>query len=143
MAVNVGVAAYYGYKAYKKGGWKKAAVAVGIGLVGGAAFKAGKVAYKAYRLKKVFKAPAHVNRTLAHITSKNGSPPRGYAGGRTYGNKPKSKKAWKLPKRDTYREYDVHPKVKGRNRGGERLVIGSQGRAYYSKNHYKTFRRIR
>ncbi|WP_445492608.1 hypothetical protein [Niallia sp. 03133] len=48
MAVNVGFAAYDGYKAYKKGGWKKAAVAVGIGLVGGTAFKA----VKSYRIAK-------------------------------------------------------------------------------------------
>ncbi|WP_445491478.1 RHS repeat-associated core domain-containing protein [Niallia sp. 03133] len=55
LAVNLGVSAYYGYKAYKKGGWKAAAVAAGVGLVGGAAFKAGRVAYRAYKARKVYK----------------------------------------------------------------------------------------
>ncbi|WP_431604049.1 RHS repeat domain-containing protein [Bacillus toyonensis] len=47
MVFNAGFAAYDGYNAYKKNGWKAAAVAVGVGLVGGAAFKGGKIAYKA------------------------------------------------------------------------------------------------
>ncbi|WP_094246360.1 ribonuclease domain-containing protein [Aeribacillus pallidus] len=34
--------------------------------------------------------------------------------------------------------------VKGKNRGAERVVINQHnGRVYYTKNHYKTFRRIR
>ncbi len=48
MLLNAGFAAYDGYQAYKSGGWKAAAVAVGVGLVGGAAFKA----VKAYKVAK-------------------------------------------------------------------------------------------
>jgi len=50
-----------------------------------------------------------------------------------------------LPKSDasgrpiTYREYDVNPRQPGVNRGPERLVVGSNGRAYYTADHYRTF----
>jgi ribonuclease T1 len=30
----------------------------------------------------------------------------------------------------------------GTNRGAERLVTGSDGSAYYTSDHYQTFRRI-
>ena len=42
----------------------------------------------------------------------------------------------------TYREYDVHPYTPGVNRGPERLVVGSDGRAYYTGDHYGTFTEI-
>lgn len=54
-----------------------------------------------------------------------------------------------LPKKDasddplTCKEYDVHPRVDGVNRGSERVVIGSDGKAYYSNNHYQTFKEIK
>jgi guanyl-specific ribonuclease Sa len=51
-----------------------------------------------------------------------------------------------LPKRDsngkpiTYKEYDINPEPKhGSDRGKERMVIGSDGKAYYTRDHYKTF----
>ncbi|MBL7866717.1 MAG: hypothetical protein JNM71_01730 [Flavobacterium lindanitolerans] len=43
----------------------------------------------------------------------------------------------------TCKEYDVHPRVDGVNRGSERVVIGSDGKAYYSNNHYQTFKEIK
>ncbi|WP_237440995.1 hypothetical protein [Bacillus cereus] len=49
MVLNAGFAAYDGYKAYKKNGWKAAAVAVGAGLVGGAAYKGAKLAYNTFK----------------------------------------------------------------------------------------------
>ncbi len=52
MAINAGFAAYDGYKAFKKGGWKAAAIAVGVGLVGGAAFKAFRAAQAAKGLAR-------------------------------------------------------------------------------------------
>lgn len=39
----------------------------------------------------------------------------------------------------TYKEYDVHPYQPGVNRGPERLVVGSDGKAYYTNDHYTTF----
>ncbi len=54
LAINAGFAVYDGYKAFKKGGWKAAAIAVGAGLVGGAAFKAYRI-YKARETVKIMK----------------------------------------------------------------------------------------
>ena len=42
----------------------------------------------------------------------------------------------------TYREFDVNPYSAGVNRGAERLVVGSDGRAYFTDNHYQTFTEI-
>ncbi|WP_203363826.1 RHS repeat-associated core domain-containing protein, partial [Bacillus sp. REN10] len=53
--INAGFAVYSGYKAYKKGEWKAAAVAGRAALIGGAAYKGGKVAYKAYKAGKFSK----------------------------------------------------------------------------------------
>jgi len=69
--------------------------------------------------------------------------PQGYVGGRTFQNREK-----RLPKKDAsgkkikYREWDVHPKIKGKNRGAERLVTGSDGSAYFTGDHYSTFEKI-
>ena len=42
----------------------------------------------------------------------------------------------------TYKECDVNPHTKGVNSGAERIVTGSDGRAYCTKDHYKTFEEI-
>lgn len=42
-----------------------------------------------------------------------------------------------------YREWDVNPHVKGVDRGAERLVTGSDGSAYSTRDHYDTFVRFR
>jgi guanyl-specific ribonuclease Sa len=39
----------------------------------------------------------------------------------------------------SYTEYDVNPYAPGVNRGAERIVLGSDGRAYFTDDHYKTF----
>ncbi|WP_306465182.1 hypothetical protein [Thermaerobacillus caldiproteolyticus] len=54
MAINAGFAAYDGYKAFKKGRWKAATIAVGVGIVGGAAFKAYRI-YKAREIAKIMR----------------------------------------------------------------------------------------
>jgi guanyl-specific ribonuclease Sa len=46
-------------------------------------------------------------------------------------------------KRIEYREWDVRPKAEGRNRGAERLVTGSDGRAWYSADHYRSFLEVK
>lgn len=55
-----------------------------------------------------------------------------------------------LPKTDadgkpiTYKEYDINPAPKaGQNRGAERMVVGSDGKAYYTDDHYKTFKEFK
>jgi guanyl-specific ribonuclease Sa len=39
----------------------------------------------------------------------------------------------------TYREYDVNMKVPGVGRDAERVVVGSDGRSWYTSNHYQSF----
>src|SRR5262245_60857380 len=68
----------------------------------------------------------------------------GYEGGRTFGNFER-----RLPvtddkgRRIRYREWDVNPLRPGVNRGPERLITGSDGAAYYTADHYATFKRLR
>lgn len=75
-----------------------------------------------------------------HYVIQHGEAPEGYVGGREFKNREK-----KLPNQDEqlhairYQEWDVKPKIKGRNRGAERLITGSNSSAYYTRNHYKTF----
>ena len=58
----------------------------------------------------------------------------GYIGGRVFQNRER-----RLP-RGHYREYDVNPKIRGRPRDAERIIIEQDsGRAYYTGDHYRTF----
>ena len=78
--------------------------------------------------------PRKVYDMLAAIQLRRGQPLPGYVGGRVFENREQ-----RLP-RGRYREYDVNPKVSGRNRGAERLVIERRtGKAYYTQDHYRTF----
>ncbi len=72
--------------------------------------------------------------TLKAIEARHGEPLPGYVGGRNFQNRERV-----LP-RGRYREYDVHPKVPGKNRGAERIVINqASGKAYYTADHYRSF----
>lgn len=90
--------------------------------------------------------PKEAQATLAYVRAHNEAPP-GQVGGRRFGNYG-SNGEQKLPQADAqgkridYREWDIHPKVPGRNRGAERLVTGSDGRAWYTADHYCTFTEI-
>lgn len=70
----------------------------------------------------------------------NGVAIDGYVGGRRFGNYenllPKKDKSGK---RIDYQEWDVNPKIRGKNRGTERLITGSDGKAYYTNDHYRSF----
>jgi ribonuclease T1 len=89
------------------------------------------------------RVPAKVGRVLQYI-DEHDSAPDGHEGGRSFGNY-----EGLLAKKDArgriirYREWDVNRKVPGKNRGPQRLVTGSDGSAYYSGDHYKTFIKIR
>jgi guanyl-specific ribonuclease Sa len=80
---------------------------------------------------------------LAHIDA-TGQAPSGFAGGDAFANK-----EGLLPSVNSnstpiiYREWDVNPQVTGVNRGGERLVTGNDGSAYYTTNHYGSFTQMR
>lgn len=88
------------------------------------------------------KAPDYVLEVLSFVR-KNREAPEGYVGGREFQNREKRLPA-KAPdgKKIRYSEWDVHPKVKGQNRGPERLVTGSDHSAYYTRDHYKSFEKI-
>jgi guanyl-specific ribonuclease Sa len=76
---------------------------------------------------------------LRHVRA-HGSAPAGIEGGRHFGNF-----EHRLPEHGAdgramrYQEWDVWPKVRGRNRGTERLITGSDGRAWYTGDHYRSF----
>ena len=78
--------------------------------------------------------PPVARETLKAIEARHGEPLPGYVGGRNFQNRERV-----LP-RGRYREYDVHPKVPGKNRGAERIVINqASGKAYYTADHYRSF----
>jgi ribonuclease T1 len=79
-------------------------------------------------------ALARARDVLAAIEARDGAPLAGYVGGRAFNNRER-----RLPA-GRYREYDVHPRVPGRDRGPERLAVDqTTGRAYYTGDHYRTF----
>lgn len=92
--------------------------------------------------------PDAARNVVDYARSKNGAAQPGYKGGRTFENNG-SQGGETLPIKDnrgnviTYREYDVNPYTKGQDRGSERVVIGSDGKAYYTNNHYQTFTEIK
>lgn len=85
------------------------------------------------------RVPAKVLEVYNYIRQ-NRDAPQGYVGGRVFANREK-----RLPlsdgtnKKIKYQEWDVNPKIKGVNRGAERLITGSDSSAYYTQDHYKTF----
>jgi guanyl-specific ribonuclease Sa len=93
------------------------------------------------------KVPDKVETVLKHIDEHHAAP-NGYEGGREFHNAGRNGEE-SLPKRDAhdrpikYQEWDVNLKVAGVNRGAERLVTGSDGSAYYTSDHYRTFTKIR
>lgn len=109
------------------------ALAIAIGAVAaGRARSAGEPGVE--RETTVVEPPPKARDVLAEIARRGGEPPTGYVGGRRFENRER-----RLPP-GRYREYDVNPRVRGRDRGPERLVIeGRTGRAYYTPDHYRTF----
>ena len=71
---------------------------------------------------------------LKQLEERGGIPLQGYVGGRDFQNRER-----RLP-RGYYREYDVNPRIRGRRRDAERIVIEQRtGKAYYTGDHYRTF----
>jgi guanyl-specific ribonuclease Sa len=91
--------------------------------------------------------PAKVERVLRTIDQDHRAPP-GYEGGRVFHNEG-ARGEQPLPTHDRanrpieYREWDVNPNIEGENRGAERLVTGSDGSAYFTHDHYRTFKKVR
>ncbi|HWB93454.1 MAG TPA: ribonuclease domain-containing protein, partial [Puia sp.] len=110
-----------------------------------------KALYSLYRLNQLFeeaKIPETAGNVADNALNKNGATLRGWKGGSLYANDGRSGGEI-LPEEDadgnpiTYKEYDVWPKVPGQNRGGERVIVGSDNSAYYINNHYQSFTQIR
>jgi ribonuclease T1 len=86
--------------------------------------------------------PTKALKVLKYVRE-NGVAMDGYVGGRRFGNfeglLPKKDKSGK---RIDYQEWDVNPKIQGKNRGTERLITGSDGKGYYTGDHYGSFTEI-
>ena len=87
--------------------------------------------------------PQKVYDVLAYIRA-NHHAMDGYVGGRVFTNYEKV-----VPTQDdngnaiNYQEWDMNPHIQGVNRGTERILTGSDGRAWYTNDHYKTFQEIK
>ena len=93
----------------------------------------------AMRTSRQENIPPKVFEVLDYIR-KNNRAPEGYVGGRRFGNFEKLlPEKTKGGKPIQYREWDVNPRQEGRNRGSERLVTGSDDRAWYTRDHYNSF----
>jgi ribonuclease T1 len=83
--------------------------------------------------------PEKALRVLKYVRE-NGAAMSGYVGGRRFGNfEGLLPKKDKLGERIDYQEWDVNPKIQGKNRGAERLITGSDGKGYYTGDHYGSF----
>lgn len=87
--------------------------------------------------------PAKVYRILNYVRSYH-TAPEGYEGGREFKNREHRLQERKPGGRKIrYQEWDVNPKVEGRNRGPERLVTGDDESAWYTNDHYNTFQEVK
>ena len=112
------------------------------------ASKAAKAAEEAAAAAKAAQAakaiPANAQKVVDVAKAKNGAVQAGFKGGSKFANDGRDASAT-LPKTTAdgtpinYKEYDTTPKVQGVDRTAERVVIGSDGKAYYTSDHYKSF----
>jgi ribonuclease T1 len=78
--------------------------------------------------------PAEAIDVFEHVL-RTGRAPEGYVGGRVWQNRER-----RLPPGGNYREYDTHAKVRGKNRGAERIIVDISSRnGWYTGDHYRTF----
>ena len=83
------------------------------------------------------RVPAAAVVVYRHVLA-TGKAPAGHVGGRVWHNREHS-----LPSAGRYREFDVHPRVRGRNRGPERVIVDdATRRGWYTADHYRTFHPI-
>jgi guanyl-specific ribonuclease Sa len=129
----------------------RALFAVAVALVASACIGAGSDSAPAAQTTSVSTnaapiVPAYVLSTL-DVIRQTGRAPTGYRGGTRFFNDARDGGAT-LPHtapngdRIRYQEWDVHPWVHGVNRGAERLITGSDGSAFFTNDHYRTFVRV-
>ncbi len=86
----------------------------------------------------------HITNHAVPMVGASRPAPGGYAGNRTFGNGGVAPDM-ALPSRTatggvvTYTEYDIRPYQPGVDRGPLRVVVGSDGRKYYTADHYRSF----
>jgi ribonuclease T1 len=86
--------------------------------------------------------PKNVFDVLSFVRD-NGQAPDGFVGGRTFQNREnRLEKTTPDGRKIKYREWDVFPKTQGKNRGTHRLITGDDGSAWYTSDHYKTFKSV-
>ncbi len=82
--------------------------------------------------------PEKAFKTLEYAQQNDGATRKGYKGNVRFSNREN-----KLPRASApFKEYDINRWVKGKNRGPQRIVIGADGKAWYSHDHYKTFQAL-
>ena len=87
--------------------------------------------------------PQKVYKVLEYVRANNDAMP-GYVGGRNFQNRERQLETNDASgKKIKYQEWDVNPKRNGVNRGTERLITGSDGRAWFTNNHYASFTEVR
>jgi guanyl-specific ribonuclease Sa len=87
--------------------------------------------------------PEKVYEVLSYVTEHKQAM-KGYVGGRVFENREKRLPLYNTQqKRIQYREWDVNPKIPGQNRGAERLITGNDFSAWYTRNHYQSFIKIK
>ena len=95
-----------------------------------------------YSSSGVSSIPKTAWNVLSYLKGNNWHPPEKYRGGKTFANDGRENSQILPSDGAPYREYDIYPKVKGIDRGSERIVIGSNGTAWYTPNHYVSFIRM-
>ena len=135
-AVGTAAGAGIGYAATGtlEGAATGAAIGFGAGSLLGAAFGGSHAA-------STF-IPQEAYDTLNYV-DQNGRPPQGYKGGKVFQNDGRGGGQVLPGNNTTYKEYDIHPKVPGVPRNAQRIVIGSDGSAWYTADHYTTFVNMR
>ncbi|WP_166445814.1 DNRLRE domain-containing protein [Enterocloster lavalensis] len=92
------------------------------------------------------KIPQKAKEALDKIDKDPDSYLEDYNGNYPFRDQPnKAKGETKIPNPNvaTYTEWDINPYKYGQNRGTERIVTGSDGSAWYTPDHYKTWYQIR
>jgi guanyl-specific ribonuclease Sa len=103
-------------------------------MMPGRAFRAAPRVESVLGQKGDARVPAAAMEVYRHVLA-TGKAPAGHVGGRTWHNREHS-----LPPGGRYREFDVHPRVRGHNRGPERVIVDdATRRGWYTADHYRTF----
>lgn len=117
--------------------------AISAGGARGGAPAVARVATVRARTIPLGPVPRNAAKVFEYVESK-GTAPTGFKGGAAYKNDGRGG-SMLLPDKTadgasiSYREWDINARVEGQDRGGERIVTGNDGSAYYTRDHYESF----